>query len=67
MAEFAITVAQRVNTRKLAKSDDRQFNPRGVYQYRAPSEERALETFHKEVPIAHLEDFEVKVTRLTPH
>lgn len=66
MANFGIIVAQRVLTRLLSKQDDRANNPRGCYEISAPSEERALETFHNDVPIACLDDFEIIIKRLTP-
>ena len=66
MPDFAIVVAQRVSTRRLTKPDDRMVNPRGVYQYRATSDAKALDAFHASVPIGCLDDFVITVTRLTP-
>lgn len=63
MAHFAITVRQLVPTRRLRNQAN---NPRGVYDLTADSEETALEQFHRQTPIADPEDFQVRITRLTP-
>lgn len=63
MAQFAITVRQLVPTRQLR---DQTFNPRGVYDFTASSEENALEAFHRQTRIADPDQFQVCVTRLTP-
>jgi hypothetical protein len=60
MRRFRIVVTQTVADDRL-DHDDRETNPAGRYLYAAVSEDAALDAFHRQVPIACLDDFEVAI------
>lgn len=60
---YKIMVRQLVPDEEL-DHDDRADSPVGEYEYVAESEDEALDDFHSEVPIACLEDFEIKCERV---
>jgi hypothetical protein len=58
---FRIIVEQLVPDADLAREDDRRSNPAGRYLYAAGDAKQALYRFHREIPIACVDDFAVRV------
>lgn len=59
---YIIKVIQLLPNKELHRKD-RDNNPTGEYEYRALSEEEALDHFHGDIPISMPEDFHIDIVR----